>query len=78
MTSEELAAEVATAIERVQGRVLGVGHEQYDTPEGQRFERLSPAQIVAEALEEVDDLVVYATTLGIQLRRLQSRLERVA
>jgi hypothetical protein len=79
MTSEELAAEVGLAIGRVQGRVLGVGRDQYDDGSGvQPFERKEPGEIIRWAIEEADDLIAYGVMLGIRLRALAAVVERVA
>jgi len=74
VTSEELAEAVEDAIRRTRSRVLGVGLEQYDEGDTQHFERMDLAELLEWALEEVDDLVVYAVMLGIRLRRLQGGL----
>lgn len=75
MTSEELADAVEDAIRRTRGRVLGVGLEQYDEGDIQRFEWMELDELLDWTLEEVDDLVVYGVMLGIRLRRLQKAIQ---
>lgn len=72
MTSEEHAAEVAEIVGRLTGRIVGVGAEQYDDGSGQqRFEGRSLDAIVQDALEEIEDLIVYACQLHIRVRQIR-------
>lgn len=74
MTSEELAAEVKDAIERTTSRVVGEGHDQYSFGDKQLFESLPPEELLAWALEELDDLIVYAVMTGIQIKRIREAM----
>ena len=75
MTSEELADQVAAAVEATRDRVLGPGAEQYDDGSGvQKFERLPVPELARWALEEIDDLIVYAVMLRIRIHRLETAL----
>ena len=80
MTSREFADHVQRIVESVRGRILGIGLAQYDLgPEqGQRFETRPLDQIVVDALEEIDDLIVYAAQLRIRLEALQKTITGVA
>lgn len=51
-------------------RLLGVGHEQYDRADHQKFEDMSPRQLAEGLREELADIVNYATMLDIRLGRL--------
>lgn len=75
MTSEEFANEVQSIIESVRFRIEGVGAEQYQTQSDvQRFESRSLQDILQDAREEIDDLIVYGAQLRIRLDALQERL----
>ncbi|MEV5079263.1 hypothetical protein AB0K74_10660 [Streptomyces sp. NPDC056159] len=74
MTSEELADEVGNFIRECQGRILGVGADQYDEGHGQKFETMPMAELVVWAREEAQDLAVYAAMLDIRLKRLEDTL----
>ncbi|WP_144121145.1 hypothetical protein [Catellatospora sichuanensis] len=75
MTSAQLAEYTDGFIRAAMARVNGVGSEQYETPEGQRFERMSPVQILEMAREEAQDLAVYAAMTDIRIARLIDALE---
>lgn len=76
MTSEELADHVAAAVDATRARVLGPGAEQYDDGSGvQKFERLPVPDLARWALEEIDDLMVYAVMLRIRIERLRVAVE---
>jgi hypothetical protein len=74
MTSEELADEVGHFIEECRGRILGIGAEQYEEPDGQKFEKMPLVELVVYAREEAQDLAVYAAMLDIRLKRLEDAL----
>jgi hypothetical protein len=72
VTSEEHADAVAGIVEALRGRIVGVGAEQYDDGSGvQRFERRDVEQIRRDAVEEIDDLIVYACQLRLRITGLQ-------
>lgn len=73
MTSEELADEVENLITKTRARVLGVGKDQYEQPDGtQTFEGMSPDTLVEWLEEEIEDSVVYLTMLKIRIRRMRA------
>jgi hypothetical protein len=74
MTSEELADEVSHFIGECRGRILGIGAEQYEEPDGQKFEKMPLVELVVYAREEAQDLAVYAAMLDIRLKRLEDAL----
>lgn len=75
MTSEELARAVEATVNSLRHRVTGVGAEQYDDGSGvQRFERKRVADICLDAMEEIDDLIVYAVQMRLRLVHIMSRL----
>jgi hypothetical protein len=76
MTSEELADEVGHFIAECRGRILGIGAEQYEEQDGQKFEKMPFPELLQYAREEAQDLAVYAAMLDIRLRRLAILFER--
>lgn len=75
MTSEELADQVSRAVYATRDRVLGPGQEQYDDGSGvQKFERLPLPDLATWALEEIDDLIVYAVMLRIRVQQLADKI----
>lgn len=77
MNSEELAEEVAEAIESCVKRVMGVGKEQYEDVAGkQKFEKISLPALLREALEELDDVMVYNVMLRIRMKNLLDAYEK--
>ena len=76
MTSEELAQGVDVAVRSAMSRVTGVGAEQYDDGSGtQKFERLPIEDLGQWALEEIDDLIVYAVMLRIRIARVADAVQ---
>lgn len=76
MTSDQLADEVSHFIEECRGRILGIGAEQYEELDGQKFEKMPFPELLQYAREEAQDLAVYAAMLDIRLRRLAILFER--
>lgn len=75
MKTEEFDHYVVETIKRVSHRVTGVGAEQYVNPDGtQRFESRLITDILNDAMEEVEDLIVYSCQLHIRLQTLLSAL----
>ena len=77
MTSEEYAEEVASFIATTAARINGPGKAQYELgPDRQRFEGLSPACILEEFIEELDDAACYIVAArlraGLMLRYMTS------
>ena len=77
MTSEELAAEVASTIAACSRRLMGEGRSQYEiSPDAQAFERMSPERILREAMEEAEDLICYGVMFRIRTQRVLDALEK--
>ncbi|MEV7589705.1 hypothetical protein AB0O42_05470 [Streptomyces sp. NPDC089922] len=75
MTSKQLADEVGHFIRKCRGRILGIGAEQYEGPDGrQKFETMPLVELVTYAREEAQDLAVYAAMLDIRLKKLEDAL----
>lgn len=75
MTSEEFADSVDVIVRSLRTRILGVGAEQYDDGSGvQRFEGRALDCILIDAIEEIDDLIVYAAQLRLRVMALRDSL----
>ena len=71
LTSEEHADGVQEIVESLRVRILGVGAEQYDDGSGvQRFEGKPVGQIRTDAVEEIDDLIVYLCQIRMRVLAL--------
>ena len=68
MTSEEHADDVQATVESLRSRILGIGADQYDDGSGvQSFEVKAIEHIRRDAVEEIDDLIVYLCQIRIRL-----------
>ena len=77
MTPEDLAYEVEDAIRYCRRRVLTVGANQYSEDEDrQKFEGMHPAELMEEALDEIDDLIVYAVMARIRIKDILEKVDR--
>lgn len=71
MTSEQHAVRVAAIVGSLTDRIMGPGAAQYDDGSGiQRFEKKPLDSIVTDAVEEIDDLIVYLCQLRMRLTAL--------
>lgn len=75
MTSEELASVIAQTIESVKHRILNVGDQQYSFGDKQKIETKTINEVLVDALEEVDDLLVYISVIRIRLDQLRIGLD---
>lgn len=68
MNSQQHAVAVAAIVGSLTDRILGPGAEQYDDGSGvQRFEKRPLGDIRTDAVEEIDDLIVYLCQLRLRL-----------
>lgn len=74
MTSDELAARIGAFVAACQSRVRGSGREQYESNGVQRFESMTPLELVQWAREEAQDLSNYAVMADIRLQVLEEKL----
>ena len=74
MNSNELAHEVGRVVEQAQARITGIGADQYDMGDTQKFESMSLDELLACAQEETLDLVNYGVMLTILLERTREAL----
>jgi hypothetical protein len=75
MTSEELASVIGQTIESVKHRILNVGDQQYSFGDKQKIETKTIKEVLVDALEEVDDLLVYISVIRIRLDQLRNGLD---
>jgi hypothetical protein len=75
MTSEELASVIGQTIESVKHRILNVGDQQYSFGNKQKIETKTINEVLVDALEEVDDLLVYISVIRIRLDQLRNGLD---
>lgn len=75
MTSEQLADYVSDFIVACTTRVRGVGDEQYSEGTHQKFEAMGVDELFDWAMEEVQDLAVYAAMLHIRLDRVKQAIK---
>ena len=74
MTAKELAEFQAAFTRHARGRILGVGAAQYEDEAGQKFEKYSTNRLIAEAQDELADLVNYAVMISISLQRIKEKI----
>lgn len=74
MTSEQLAKAISHAILNVEKRILGIGKSQYDSGESQKIEKLSPAEVLDMAIEELDDCLAYVAWTRIRVQKIRANL----
>jgi len=75
MTSEQLAKAIAHAISNVEERIIGIGAEQYDLGAKQKIELKTPAEVLDDAIEELDDLLAYIAYTRIRVQKLRANLK---
>jgi hypothetical protein len=59
-------------------RLLGVGADQYDDGDHQKFEAMTIDELVGGLREELADIVNYATMIDIQLQRWVAARQTIA
>jgi hypothetical protein len=77
MTSEQLAKAISHAISNVEKRILSIGASQYDSGERQKIEDKTPAEVLDDALEELDDCLAYVAWTRIRVRKIRANLKDV-
>jgi hypothetical protein len=73
--SSELAAQVGAIVGEAQSRITGIGSEQYETEEGQKFERMALPDLLTYFEEELLDQINYSVMNILRLRWLQEALD---
>jgi hypothetical protein len=77
MTSEQLAKAISHAIQSVEKRILGIGVAQYDNGATQKIEDKTPAEVLDDALEELDDCLAYVAWTRIRVQKIRANLKNV-
>jgi len=77
MTSEQLAKAISHAIQNVEKRILSIGATQYDSGERQKIEDKTPAEVLDDAIEELDDCLAYVAWTRIRIQKLRANLKDV-
>jgi hypothetical protein len=77
MTSEQLAKAISHAIQSVEKRILGIGVAQYDKGARQKIEDKTPAEVLDDALEELDDCLAYVAWTRIRVQKIRANLKDV-
>ena len=75
MTSEQLAKAITHMLKSLESRIMGVGAEQYDSGDRQALEDKSVDRVLDEALEEIDDLLVYLSWARIRTQKVRANLK---
>jgi DNA invertase Pin-like site-specific DNA recombinase len=74
MTSEQLAQAVAHHIKSLENRIVKVGAKEYSLGKKQKIETKSLGKLLDEAIEELDDLVVYLSFTRLRVQKLRANL----
>lgn len=77
MSPQDLAEFVHEFNRECQGRIKGVGKDQYDNGGFQKFEAMELDDLLRYAEEEVLDIPNYCAMLFIRIRRLRQALDRI-
>jgi hypothetical protein len=70
MTPNELADSIEAMIQHIKGRIMGVGATQYDSGTVQQIETLTRNELIINAVEEIDDALVYLSHLRLRLTKI--------
>jgi hypothetical protein len=74
MTSEQLAKAIAHHIKSLENRIINVGAKEYSQGKVQKIESKSLSRLLDEAIEELDDLVVYLSFTRLKVQKLRANL----
>jgi hypothetical protein len=66
VSSQSVADFIQRLTQRSTDRILGIGQEQYESPEGQRFENYSLVEEYSELLDELADAISYVGFIAIK------------
>jgi hypothetical protein len=70
MTPTQLADSVEGVIAHLRSRIEGTGKAQYDEGDTQKIETFSDAEVIVNAIEEIDDAIVYLAHLRMRLAKV--------
>jgi hypothetical protein len=75
MTSEELAKAITHHLKSLENRIIKVGSKEYSLGKTQKIETKTVGQLLDEAIEELDDLVVYLSFTRLKIQKLRASLD---
>lgn len=75
MTSAQLAKAITHMLKSLESRIMGVGADQYDSGNKQSIEGKSVDMVLDDALEEIDDLLVYLAWARIRVQKLRANFK---
>jgi hypothetical protein len=75
MTSEELARAITHHLSSLENRIINVGSKEYSLGKTQKIETKSIDRLLDEAIEELDDLVVYLSFTRLKIQKLRASLD---
>jgi hypothetical protein len=70
MTPTQLADSVEAVVLHLRSRIEGTGREQYDEGDTQKIETFSNEDVIVNAIEEIDDAIVYLAHLRMRLAKV--------
>lgn len=70
MNSKQLANQIEGVILHLRSRIEGTGKEQYDRGSKQVIEGYTNQEVMVNAIEELDDAIVYLAHLRMRLATL--------
>jgi len=75
MTPNELADSVDAIISNLRARIIDVGANEYSHGDRQHIETLTKRELIINAVEEIDDALVYLSHLRTRLACLGADLD---
>lgn len=75
MTSQELADAITHHLRSLENRIVKVGSKEYSLGKTQKIESKSVDKLLDEAIEELDDLVVYLSFTRLKIQKLRASLD---
>lgn len=75
MTSAQLAKAITHMLKSLESRIMGVGADQYESGNKQSIEGKSVDMVLDDALEEIDDLLVYLAWARIRVQKLRANFK---
>ena len=75
MTPTQLANQIDGVIQHLRSRIEGTGKQQYDRGSQQVIETFSREEVLVNAIEEIDDAIVYLAHLRMRLANVVGEIE---
>lgn len=74
MTPTQLADQIEGVIQHLRSRIEGTGKEQYDRGSQQVIETFDNSEVIINAIEEIDDAIVYLAHLRMRLASVTKQI----